>query len=201
MKAPGSHFINFAFFQALWFACILGAARDIVWPGLALLACFMLWQLWPGRRARGDVGLILVCAAIGLAVDTLWIRFGLIRYHAAVPYADWAPLWIVALWITLGLTLNHSMAWLRRYFPASVALGAIGSPLSYLAGSRLGAAELPADLTWPMLAFGLSWAVLVPALVWLSSKIENNISHHKSARSGFELLKSRPPGRGHGQPE
>jgi hypothetical protein len=80
-------------------------------------------------------------------------------------------LWIIALWITLGLTLNHSMAWMRRYIWASVALGAIGSPLSYFAGSRLGAAELPADLTWPMLAFGLSWGVLMPALTWLSKKL------------------------------
>lgn len=171
MKRPGSHFINFAFFQALWFACILGAARGLVWPGLLLLACFLLWQLWPGRRARGDVGLILVCAAVGLALDTLWIRFGLIRYQAPVPYEDWAPLWIIALWITLGLTLNHSLAWMRRYLWASVALGALGSPLSYYAGSRLGAAELPEDLTAPMLAFGLSWAVLIPALVYLSSKL------------------------------
>ena len=174
MKGPGSHFINFAFFQVLWFACILGAARDIVWPGLVLLACFMLWQLWPAHRARGDVGLILICAAIGLVVDTLWIRFGLIRYHAAVPHADWAPLWIVALWITLGLTLNHSMAWLRRYFWLSVAFGAIGSPLSYLAGSRMGAAELTADIFITMLAFGLSWAVLVPALIYLSSRLSES---------------------------
>lgn len=177
MKRPGSHFVNFAFFQALWFACILGAARDLVWPGLSLLACFMLWQLWPGRRARGDVGLILICAALGLLLDTLWIRWGLIHYRAAVPYADWAPLWIIALWITLGLTLNHSLTWLRRYFWASVALGAVGSPLSYLAGSRLGAAELPADPLWPLLAFSISWGVLVPALVYLSSRLsEEKIS-------------------------
>lgn len=170
MKLAGSHFINFAFFQTLWFACILGAAQDTVWPGLVLLVCFMLWQLWPGRRAPGDIGLILICAALGLVLDTLWIRFGLIRYHAAVPYADWAPLWIIVLWITLGLTLNHSLAWMRRRLWAALMLGAIGSPLSYLAGSRLGAAELPENLMWSMLVFGLSWGVLVPVLAYISSR-------------------------------
>jgi hypothetical protein len=171
MKHSTSHFINFVFFQALWFAGILGAARGLVWPGLLLLACFMLWQLWPGRRAPGDIELILICAAAGILLDTLWIRCGLIRYHAAVPFSDWAPVWIVALWITLALTLNHSLAWLRRYPWAALLLGAGGSPLSYYAGSRLGAAELPEDPTISMLAFGFSWAVLVPALVWLSKKM------------------------------
>lgn len=134
----------------------------------------MLWQLWPGRRAQGDIGLILVCAAIGLALDTLWVRFGLIRYHAAVPHADWAPVWIIVLWIALGLTLNHSLAWMRGHLWAAIVLGAIGSPLSYFAGSRLGAAELPADLTWSMLAFSLSWAILIPALVFLSSRLSGS---------------------------
>jgi hypothetical protein len=180
MKRLSSHFVNFVFFQTLWFACILGAARGLVWPGLLLLLCFMMWQLWPGRRAPGDIGLILICAAAGLVLDTLWIRFGLIRFNTPVPYADWAPLWIIMLWITLGMTLNHSMAWMRRYLWASVALGAIGSPLSYLAGSRLGAAELPTDLTWPMVSFGLSWGLLMPALAWLSSKLSSQ-NHERNA--------------------
>lgn len=166
--------VNFAFFQALWFVCILGAANDIVWPGLALLACFAFWQLWPGRRARGDVILVLVCLLVGFALDTLWIRLGLITYNAAVPSAEWAPVWILVLWIALALTLNHCLVWLRRYLWASAVFGAIGSPLSYFAGVRLGAAALPADITLSMLAFGLSWAALMPALFYLSLYLSGN---------------------------
>ena len=49
-------------------------------------------------------------------------------------------------------------------------LGAIGGPMSYYAGQRLGAVQFGFGL-WPTLALlAVIWAGLFPALQWLTGK-------------------------------
>ncbi len=162
-------FVNFALFQMLWLACILGAARGLLWPGILVFTGMCVWQFLPMNRVKGDLKLLAVCGLVGILLDSLWINLGLIRYQTAIPFDNVAPLWIILLWLGLALTLNHSLSWLKPRPWLAGLFSAFASPLSYLAGSRLGAAELMPDLITPILAFGLSWALLMPVLVWLAA--------------------------------
>jgi hypothetical protein len=75
------------------------------------------------------------------------------------------------MWMLFATTLNVSLRWLRRYPLAAIALGAIGGPLAYWAGARLGAMEFAAPVAaTAALAFG--WALLTPLLVWLAQRFD-----------------------------
>ncbi|KTF32353.1 DUF2878 family protein, partial [Xanthomonas vesicatoria] len=50
---------NYLGLQVLWVVAVAAAANGRVWPTLLVLALFALYQLWPSRRAAGDVPLLI----------------------------------------------------------------------------------------------------------------------------------------------
>lgn len=164
-----NNWINIAFYQATWLAAIAGAARGWWWAGPAMLAVFAGWQLLVSSERRADLELMACAAVVGFVVDTLCVRSGMLVYSAPVPSPDFAPIWIVALWMSFALTLNHSLAYMKSRPLLAAALGAIGAPLAYWAAARGWNALFFA--TQPAIALGvlaIAWAILTPALFLLA---------------------------------
>ncbi len=158
---------NAVVFQLAWFAAVIGAGRGLAWPGVAAVAAFALLQLGtrPDTRAA-DLRLIALAAVAGFALDSVFAATGLLRYAAPWPSAWLAPAWIVALWVNLALSLNHSLRWLQRWPWLAGVMGAISAPLSFLGAARGFDAVAFASPTWRTLAIvAACWAVLLPLLV------------------------------------
>ncbi|RFF28778.1 MULTISPECIES: DUF2878 domain-containing protein [unclassified Wenzhouxiangella] len=163
--------INQGLFQLSWPACVVGASWGIAgWSGPLVVAALVFWQLHPRRRHPNDWGMIALCLGIGFALDTLWVQWGLLAYAMPWPSSGFAPFWILLLWLALALVLNHSMSVFKHRLLLIGLLGAVGSPMSYYAGSRFGAVEWLAPAWQVVLATGLSWALLLPALFWLARR-------------------------------
>jgi hypothetical protein len=98
----------------------------------------------------------------GIVIDSAYALAGVLAYAAPWPVPGLAPAWLVIMWLNLALTLNHSLAWLRRRYSLAAIFGGIGGGLSYWAGWRLGAVEF----YWPAWAaaglIGLVWAAALP---------------------------------------
>lgn len=153
--------INFVAFQLIWLAAVLGAAKQIVWPCIVFTALFAAWQLSPKQRHPNDSRLLLIALPIGLVADSFWQISGLVQYASAGPLSPLAPIWIMMLWVAFALTFNHSLAWLKSKLWLAALFGLFGSPLSYWAGSRLGAMSYLHNPWWVSIAFGISWAGIV----------------------------------------
>ena len=67
------------------------------------------------------------------------------------------------LWMIFAITLNHSLVWLKNRISLSVIFGAIGGPLAYLAGEKLGAIIITQQLSLVLLSIG--WALITPFLI------------------------------------
>ncbi len=160
---------NFLGYQGVWLLAVLGAARGSVWPALAGLAAFATWQLATSRTRAADLKLTGLALLLGMLLDGALAASGLLRYATPAPAlpAGGAPLWILALWAAFALTLNHSLAWVRRRALWAALLGGAGGPLAYAAAERLAGAvhwsRLPLATT-ALLAAG--WAVAL----WLLAR-------------------------------
>jgi hypothetical protein len=170
-----NNWINLAFYQVTWLAAIAGAARGWWWAGPSMLVVFAAWQIAVSRYRVADIELMLCAAIVGFAVDTLCVRGGMLVYAASVPSPDFAPAWIVALWMSFALTLNHSLAYMKSRLPLAALLGAVGAPLAYWAAARgWNALSFAAH---PLLALGVlasAWAILAPALFFLARHLVQN---------------------------
>lgn len=160
--------INAIFYQVAWLITIAGAARGWWWAGPAALLLSAGWQIVRLSLRRADTLLVLYAAAIGFVIDSMFAQADLIRYAAAMPWAHLAPIWIVALWMSFALTLNHSLAYLKTHALVAAALGGIGAPLAYLAAARLGALTFPAGSLPALPWLAAAWAAITPALCRLA---------------------------------
>jgi len=160
--------INQGLFQLAWPACVIGAAHNIFWTGVVVVGALMIWQLNRTNRHPLDLRMLLVCLGLGFVLDSAWIQLGLLEFAMPWPSSQFAPAWIMLLWISVALVINHSMAAFKHRLWILAVAGGIGSPFSYFAGSRFGAVEWLAPAWQVILATGLSWAIVLPLLFWMA---------------------------------
>lgn len=165
---------NALLFQLAWLAAVGGAGRGWAWCGPAAALAFALWQVPRSAWPRADAALVGCVALAGFAVDSLWAWSGLVTYAEAGPWPRLAPAWIVSLWVSFALTLNHSMAVLKPHPAWAALLGAAGGPLAYgVAESAWGAVVLATPPWQPLLALALAWGLLTPALLALGTRLQS----------------------------
>jgi hypothetical protein len=170
MRAEPRIVLNFIAFQVAWFACVLGGANGQAVAGTMVVAAVVALHLALAQRSLPEALLIAAAAMVGLAWDSLLVTFGLISYPIGNFAPGLAPYWIVAMWALFATSLNLSMSWLKGRLRLAALFGAVGGPLAYLAGERLGGLQMPD----PVLALGaqaLGWAVLLPVLARLATRL------------------------------
>lgn len=163
---------NMVLFQICWFAFVAGAGQGVAWAGFPVLLGFALWQLKVSPWPRADLTLMATAAVLGFALDSGFVRADLVQYPASAGWHGWAPPWIVGLWMAFALTLNHSLAFLKRKTGLAVAFGAVGGPLAYSVAARVwNAATLVEPQSRGLFALALGWGVATPVLVWIATRL------------------------------
>lgn len=157
--------VDFLAFQALWFACVLGAARGREWLGPLCVLAWCAWHLSRSPRRLREARALLVVVLLGTLADSLIARAGWLGY-AGTPIAGClAPAWIAALWAAFGTTFTTSFAWVARDLRLAALLGALAAPLSYWAGERLGALEVGTPRRVSLACVGVVWACVLPLAI------------------------------------
>ena len=166
---------NFITFQLGWFAVVLGAAQGWPWAGSAAAVAIVAWHLWRTLRPRAELVLVLIAAAIGAVWDSVLAALGLLVFPNGVLVAGTAPHWMIALWMLFATTLNMSLGWLKRRLALAAVFGAVGGPLAYLAGAKLGALAMPQPVL-ALAALALGWALLTPLLFAVARRYDGFVA-------------------------
>jgi hypothetical protein len=172
---------SIAIFEAGWFACVVGAARGATGAGIAAVLGAIAWQVGTSRRRAIDITLMLVAICIGIAWDTALARMHVVVYASPLPFAGFAPAWILALWAQLGSVVREPMSWLHGRWWLALPLGAVGGAASYAGAARLGACSFP-DKVLAMQVLAAGWAVFMPLLAELARHLDGRASRANPAR-------------------
>jgi hypothetical protein len=163
-------FVNYTAYQAGWFAAVGGAALGHGDVGAALAAAFIALHLWLTRDRGVELGLLALATCTGLAVETWQLQAGTYRTLSGAAPTGLPPAWLLALWAQFATTFRYSgRAVLAR--PATAMLfGALGGPLAFLAGERLGAVALTTPL-WPgLVRLAIGWTAALAMLSWVARR-------------------------------
>lgn len=173
--------VNFIFYEIGWFACVIGAAKQMPWLGVAVVFAVVIWHLIQANQPKRELALLLIVLVIGGTFDQILLNHQLISYESHGwmnnPQMNFiVPVWILALWAEFVTILNVSLRWMRDRWLIAVLFGAIGGPLAYMGAAKLGAVTLnmiPASY----IALSIGWAILTPLILRLSAKFD-----------GFDLM-------------
>jgi Protein of unknown function (DUF2878) len=168
---PKNIIINFILFQLGWFACVISASKQLPWVGVGIVFVIIIWHLSQAKDAKPEIFLLIITLLIGGSYDQLLQHNTLLTYQAHGWSTNIVPVWILALWAVFVTTLNVSLRWMHGKWLVAVLFGAIGGPLAYMGAEKLGAVDINVTPN-SYVALSIGWAVLTPALLFLSQKFD-----------------------------
>jgi hypothetical protein len=172
---------NFILFQIGWFGCVIsGASENYYWAGIPIVTFIVAVHLARAVDMRNEIVLIILTMIVGTTWDSMLTAAGFFEFANGV-YVNWlVPLWLVSMWALFATTLNVSLKWLKDRYVLAAVFGAIGGPVAYYAGHRIGAVDFDNTLN-SMIAVGAGWAVIMPVLMLIANRYNGylDISRHQ----------------------
>lgn len=166
--------LNYALYQVGWFACILGAAWG--WPvaaaatGAALISVHVLLS---GEQWRRELALVGIALALGLLVEGFQVWSGTYaRFTSGVVVAWMSPPWLLVMWGQFATVCHGSLKRVMLVPWRAVAFGAVGGPIAFWAGERLGAVDLARPLGDGLLRLAATWAIALGLLSLVALRLD-----------------------------
>ena len=160
--------VNYAAYQAGWFAAVVGASLGHGTAGAALAAALIAGHLLLTRERGAEVHLLVLATLTGAVIETWQLQTGTYRTISGASLTGLPPPWLLALWAQFATTFRYSVRPMLARPIVAMLVGALGGPLAFLAGERLGAVELATPL-WPgLLRLAIGWTAALALFAWLA---------------------------------
>lgn len=169
-------------FQIGWFACVLGAAHGLPWLGIFVAVPIIVWHLFNASDVRLELKLILIATMLGSLFDQALLSANLVQFPQSNWPAQILPVWMMTLWLLFCTTLNVSLRWMRSQVAVAVLFGALGGPLAYLGGAKLGAMQLH-NVPQLMIILPIGWGIMMLVMLWLSARLDGFAGNTKARLS------------------
>jgi len=153
-----THLVNYALYQVGWFACVLGAAWNYPLTGCAIAVVMIAIHLALSTERTLDLGLIALAIVVGIGVELVQLGAGTYRFTSGTLIDGWPPPWMVLLWAQLATTFRFSLRYVFARWLPSLAFGALGGPVAFLGGARLGAVSLLPPLALGLIRLSVCWS-------------------------------------------
>ncbi|MDO3385572.1 DUF2878 domain-containing protein [Gilvimarinus sp. SDUM040013] len=145
---------NVLLFQVGWAVAVLLGSK---WA-LCYTVTASALHFWKSHSPRFDLLSALLLVVLGIVHDSLLLNSGiLIIGEARVP-----PIWLMAIWFLMGLTLNHSLKFIYERWIWSAVLGSMGSVFAYSAGVKLSGASWGVFGFWGLACVAALWVFVLP---------------------------------------
>lgn len=154
--------INALGFNFIWFGCVVYGDNFLPYAIslLVLHFCFI-------ENHKSELYLVFLIALAGILIDSLLTAFDVFNFElfqsepqSRVTFIN-IPLWLIALWVAFGATLNHSFSFLKLYFWLRVFTGLMFVPLSYFTGYKLDAVQFSYSVLTTLCVLSLTWGTFM----------------------------------------
>jgi hypothetical protein len=125
------------------------------------------------NRRHAFAMLLLSACVIGFLFDGALMLIGALGFPDDAMLLTPVPLWMLMMWVNLAITIPFSLSWLQERYVLAAAFGFLGGPGAYFTGMKLGAVQLGTDLPQSLMLVGFEWAVAMPVLLLIATRVES----------------------------
>lgn len=164
-----------------WFFCVLCGAYGDTFPPIPFTFTIVVGQLlflrWRCKPIYiNDLAILLYGVVLGFFMEVTFLSMQLIQYTTTnIVIALFPPAWVWCLYFLFSLTYNHSLNFLSRKWFYPFLFGFVGGPVSYYAGSRLGAVTFTS--TESIFILAAFWGCYISLMVWINMKLNELVGH------------------------
>ena len=166
--------INFIAFEIGWFTCVIAGGSEWPWLGTGVALTVVALHLVLTPQPRLEWPLLVWAALLGVFLDSLPIVLGVVEYSTGTVIDDFAPHWIIAMWVQFATLLNVSLRWLRGRYVIAALAGAVLAPPAYYLGAGFGGMSFTEPVWQGLLALAVVWAIAMPLLLWLAQRYDGH---------------------------
>lgn len=164
--------ISIILLNLLWFASVLGAANQLIWPAFLVLFVLLVVSFIYEDIDRKDAKVILFSLFFGILCDGFLNVSGLVIYNNVLfNFEVLPPIWIMLLWIGFGVSIKSGLQWLLNAPMLGALFMAVGAPLSYYSASQLNAVKF-SDTLEAMTVVGVAWLLYFVGIVYIKNTKE-----------------------------
>ena len=178
--------VNVTLYQLGWFALVLGAARGWPWAGAGVGLVLLAIHLVLARERRPELLLVVAVGFLGTVVDSAQAFAGTFVFESGY-WSYWVvPFWLTVMWMQFATLFHFILAWLSGRYILSALLGAVGGPMAFLTGEKLGGVMFPMGTIYSLKILGAVWFFVTPACVFLADRY-----HPRIGTGSYRLQESR----------
>ncbi len=148
---------NYLLFQIGWFICAIGT-DDIA---LYITCTIVFIHVIAIGSWRKEKEILVICLLLGSTIDSFLGNLNVLQFSGE---GKLLPVWLACMWVLLGTTIKHSLAWVGQHWTWGAILGFLGGPTAYYGGSQLSDVRLGEPLWQTLLILATIWAVIFPLL-------------------------------------
>lgn len=163
--------LNLLAYQCAWLACVLGTANQLPLLGVGVAGAVLLLHLSVAALPERELALAMIAVLAGGLFETALVTSGWVHTNDPLLLGGTTPVLMVALWAAFATTLNVTLRPLRDRPWLCAAVAAVGAPLAYQAGSKLGALVL-IDALPALVLVSAGWAVVLPLLMRVARRLD-----------------------------
>ena len=165
--------INAASFYLIWWSSIFSIMCNLYLMPILITLLIFYFHFTFVSKSKHEIIFIIYCLLISIIYESIYLNMGFIEYTGYIfDNMFFPPLWIICMWISLGITINHSMDLLRNKWVIICLSGALFGPLGYLSLMKLDLITFSYSLSKTLFILSATCSSSLLTLFYLNKKIE-----------------------------
>ena len=164
--------INFGLYQTGWLVMVLGAAHRHPWEGSAAGLLLVSVHMALARERAPELMTILSIGFLGTVVDSVQAFGGVFVFESGYWSYWFVPFWLTVMWMQFATLFHFLLVWLSGRYLLSSFLGAVGGPVAFFTGERMGGVIFPMGTLRSLMILALVWSLVTPVCVHLADRFQ-----------------------------
>ena len=165
--------INAASFYIIWWGSIFSIKYNLYLIPILITVLISYLHFTFFSKNKHEIIFIIYCLLISIIYESIYLNVGFIEYTGYVfDNIFFPPLWTMCMWISLGITINHSMDLLKNKWVVIGLSGALFGPLGYLSLMKLDLLIFNYSLSKTLFILSAMCSSSLLTLFYLNKKIQ-----------------------------